>query len=98
MFPFLAEAILSWSEVYEEPDLTDLVVVDDAEAVRLARSLGDPALFVRSAAALLAQDGNDALLAEARSTAARIVAILPTADMRERFEAAEPIRRLGSLA
>jgi pimeloyl-ACP methyl ester carboxylesterase len=37
MFPFLAEAILAWSEVYEEPDLTDLVTVEDAEAVRLAR-------------------------------------------------------------
>lgn len=37
LFPFLAEAILSWSEVYDEPDLDDLVVVRDAEAVRLAR-------------------------------------------------------------
>ncbi|HKY14936.1 MAG TPA: lipase family protein [Microthrixaceae bacterium] len=37
IFPFLAETILAWSEVYEEPDLTDLVSVEDAEAVRLAR-------------------------------------------------------------
>jgi pimeloyl-ACP methyl ester carboxylesterase len=37
LFPFLAEVILAWSEVYDEPDLTDLVVVRDAEAVRLAR-------------------------------------------------------------
>lgn len=37
LFPFLAEAILAWSEVYEEPDLTELVVVEEAENVRLAR-------------------------------------------------------------
>jgi pimeloyl-ACP methyl ester carboxylesterase len=37
IFPFTAEAILSWSEVYEEPHLDDLVVVADAEKVRLAR-------------------------------------------------------------
>jgi fermentation-respiration switch protein FrsA (DUF1100 family) len=37
IFPFTAEAILAWSEVYEEPNLTDLVVVEDAENVRLAR-------------------------------------------------------------
>jgi acetyl esterase/lipase len=37
VFPFTAEAILSWAEVYQEPELTDLVNVQDAEAVRLAR-------------------------------------------------------------
>ncbi len=37
LFPFTAEALLAWSEVYEEPELSDLVVVEDAEAVRLAR-------------------------------------------------------------
>jgi pimeloyl-ACP methyl ester carboxylesterase len=37
LFPFLAEAALSWSEVYEEPDLDDVFVVDDAEGARLAR-------------------------------------------------------------
>jgi acetyl esterase/lipase len=36
-FPFLAEALLSWSRVYHELDLRDLVVVEDAERVRLAR-------------------------------------------------------------
>lgn len=36
VFPFTAEAILSWAEVYEELELTDLVVVEDAEAARLA--------------------------------------------------------------
>jgi len=38
IFPFTAEAVLAWSEVYAEPDLSDLVVVPDAEKVRLARA------------------------------------------------------------
>lgn len=37
VFPFTAEAILSWSEVYHEANLTDLVVVADAEKARLAQ-------------------------------------------------------------
>jgi hypothetical protein len=37
VFPFTAEAILSWSEVYHEAELTDLVVVADAEKARLAQ-------------------------------------------------------------
>jgi fermentation-respiration switch protein FrsA (DUF1100 family) len=37
VFPFTAEAILSWAEVYEQANLTDLVVVDDAEKARLAQ-------------------------------------------------------------
>ena len=37
VFPYTAEAILSWSEVYEEANLEDLVVVADAEKARLAQ-------------------------------------------------------------
>jgi acetyl esterase/lipase len=37
VFPFTAEAILSWSEVYNEANLDDLVVVADAEKARLAQ-------------------------------------------------------------
>jgi len=65
------------------------------EAVRIARSLGDPALFLRAASALLALDGNDTLAAEASTTASRMLVSLPTEAMRERFLAAEPVRRLG---
>jgi dipeptidyl aminopeptidase/acylaminoacyl peptidase len=36
VFPFTAEAILAWSDVYEQTSLTDLVVVQDAERARLA--------------------------------------------------------------
>jgi hypothetical protein len=36
VFPYTAEAILAWSDVYEQTSLTDLVVVADAERARLA--------------------------------------------------------------
>ncbi|HYW89071.1 MAG TPA: tetratricopeptide repeat protein, partial [Chloroflexota bacterium] len=56
-------------------------------AVDIARSLGDPALFLRGATALLAIDGDDGLAAEADSAAQHIVSHLPTPEMRERFQA-----------
>jgi dipeptidyl aminopeptidase/acylaminoacyl peptidase len=37
VFPYTAEAILAWAEVYHETELTDLVVVEDAEKARLAQ-------------------------------------------------------------
>ncbi len=37
VFPFAAEAVLGWAEVYEQTELLDLVVVEDAETARLAR-------------------------------------------------------------
>jgi Secretory lipase len=37
IFPYTAEAILAWAEVYHETALTDLVVVADAEKARLAQ-------------------------------------------------------------
>jgi class 3 adenylate cyclase/DNA-binding SARP family transcriptional activator/tRNA A-37 threonylcarbamoyl transferase component Bud32 len=66
-------------------------------AVQLARPQADPALFLRSVAALLELDGDDQLVAEARATAGRILARLPTEEMRERFRAAEPVRLIGRL-
>ena len=48
-------------------------------------------------AALLELDGDDKLAAEARETAGRILAHLPTEEMRERFRAAEPVRLIGRL-
>jgi DNA-binding SARP family transcriptional activator/class 3 adenylate cyclase/tetratricopeptide (TPR) repeat protein len=72
-------------------------VGDLKTAVKLARAQTDPALFLRSAAALLEQDGDDLLAAEARATAARILARLPTEEMRARFRVAEPVRLIGRL-
>ena len=67
-------------------------------AVTTARSLGDPAVFLRAGAALLSLDGDDALAAETRSTAERILLRLPTPEMRERFQTSETVRTLFSSA
>jgi class 3 adenylate cyclase/tetratricopeptide (TPR) repeat protein len=72
-------------------------VTDLKAAVDLARPFGDPALFVRAASGLLATDGNDALLAEARGAAHRALGALPDEELRRRFAAAEPVQALGSL-
>jgi hypothetical protein len=65
--------------------------------VALARPVGDPALPLRAAVPLLAIDGDDALAAEARQAAGRIVAALPDETMRRRFDDAEPVRTLYRL-
>jgi tetratricopeptide (TPR) repeat protein len=67
------------------------------DAVRLARPMGDPALFLRAATTLLVLDGDDLLLSETRRTAGQILAELPDAEMRRQFEAAEPVRLLAPL-
>jgi hypothetical protein len=72
-------------------------IADLRSAVKLARTMGDPALFLRAASTLLATEGDDALLAETRTTARSIKAELPNERMRRCFEAAEPVRLLGQL-
>ena len=72
-------------------------ICDLRHAVALARPVGDPAMFLRAASALLALDGDGDLAAEARAATKRIAAALPDEEMRRRFEAAEPVRLLGSL-
>ena len=71
-------------------------VAEFQEAVRVARTVGDPALFFRTATALLDADGDDALAREARDTAKRMAAALPD-DLRQGFERAEPVHRLARL-
>ncbi len=71
---------------------TKEAIADLSRAVTLARPVGDPALFLRPAAELLAVDGDDSLAAEAGTAVQRILGALPDADMRGRFEAAEPVR------
>jgi len=61
-------------------------------AVELLRPIGDPALFLRAAATLINLEGDDMLLAEARSAAQRIIIALPNDEMRHTFEAAETVR------
>ena len=69
---------------------------DLRNAVQLARSMGDPALFIRVSATLLSIDGDSALFSEARLTARRISAELPDDEMRRLFRTAAPVQLLGS--
>jgi class 3 adenylate cyclase/tetratricopeptide (TPR) repeat protein len=70
---------------------TPEAVADLRHAVGIARSVGDPALVLRSASALLAIDPSDELAREASSMAGLIRSHLPTTEMRERFEARTPL-------
>ncbi len=73
-------------------------IADLRHAIEVTRPVGDPAMFLRVATALLVIEGDDALLAEARATAQRISAALPDEAMRQRFLQAEPVRKLGKLS
>ena len=52
-------------------------IADAQHAVSLARSLGDPVMFLRSVTALLDLDGSDQLAAETRQAVQRITSALP---------------------
>ena len=71
-------------------------IKDLQPAVQSARTMGDPALFLRAATTLLATAGEDSLSQETRATARRIRNELDT-EMRLQFESAEPVRMLGPL-
>ncbi|HEY7092171.1 MAG TPA: hypothetical protein VH393_03270, partial [Ktedonobacterales bacterium] len=86
-----AEALISLNRHQEA--LSDL-----RATVTLARPVGDPAMFLRATAPLLALDGDDALLAEARAAARRIASELRDAETLARFQSAEQVRALGKLA
>ena len=73
---------------------THAAIADLRHAVDLARPVGDPAMFVRAAAGLLALDGNDTLAAEAHATANQILVALPDTEMRHRFADAEVLQSL----
>jgi tetratricopeptide (TPR) repeat protein/transcriptional regulator with XRE-family HTH domain len=63
-------------------------------AVDRARSTHDPAMLLKPAASLLAIDGSDTVLAEARSAVARIVTALPHGTIVDRFQDAGPVRAI----
>jgi tetratricopeptide (TPR) repeat protein len=76
-------------------------IVELRAGLEKARALGDPAMRVRLAAALLALNGDDELAAETAATVEQIVAALPDPTVRQRFEEAEPVclvRRLAPAA
>jgi tetratricopeptide (TPR) repeat protein/predicted Ser/Thr protein kinase len=62
---------------------------DAARAVDLARRLGDPAVLLSSLNTLLTIEGTDAVAAEARAAAARIVEHLDDRQLRETFLASD---------
>jgi ATP/maltotriose-dependent transcriptional regulator MalT len=72
-------------------------LVELRAAVNVARTTGDPALLLRTAALLLAIEGDERVLAEARSAVEQIADHLPDAGMRQQFAAAEPVRLLARL-
>jgi tetratricopeptide (TPR) repeat protein len=65
----------------------DKALGDLRTAVKRARKLGDPGVFLRAAAALLAVEGDDTVSAEARAVAQQTAASLPTLNLREQFQA-----------
>lgn len=93
------EALALWTRARALHTLgrTHEAIADLQRAVNLARRIGDPASFLRTATALLEMAGDDALLSEARATAKKILTALPDEEMRQRFLAAEPVRALGNL-
>jgi hypothetical protein len=80
--------LASRAQALRELGRTREAIVDLRAAVALARRVGDPALFVRVPAGLLAVDGDDALAAEAGVAARRIAGALPDERVRGCFEAA----------
>jgi tetratricopeptide (TPR) repeat protein len=74
---------------------THEAITDLRRAIELARSMGDPAMLLRTLTTLLPIDGSDPLLAEARATAQTIFAALPNADMQARFRSAQTVQQLA---
>jgi DNA-binding CsgD family transcriptional regulator len=66
-------------------------------AVEITREVGDPALLLGAAAALLSVEDDDVTSAEARGAAEHMLAHLPE-EMKPGFEAAEPVQLINKLA
>jgi tetratricopeptide (TPR) repeat protein len=84
------QALASLGRIHE-------AAADLRNALELARPTGDPALFLKVAAVLLAVEGDDLLAVEARTTVQRISAALPNDEMRHIFEAAEPVQQIATV-
>ncbi len=66
-------------------------IADLRQAVEVVRPMGAPALFLRASSALLAVEGDDTLVSEARQATERILANLPE-DMQPSFLATTPVQ------
>jgi tetratricopeptide (TPR) repeat protein len=67
-------------------------IVEARRGVDLIRPVQAPALFVRAAAGLLALEGEDSVLAEARDAVHNVAAALTSETIRRSFLAAEPVQ------
>jgi hypothetical protein len=74
---------------------TNEAISDLRRAIEFARSMGDPAMLLRTLTALLPIDGSDPLLAEARATAQSMLVALPNAEMQARFRSAQTVQQLA---
>ena len=80
---------------------TEAAAADLRAALAPAERLNDPAVRLRLLTALLAIDGDDGILAQARDVAQSIFEQLPTSEMRRTFQNAPPLqdfKLLGSTA
>ncbi len=94
---YVAAGLETRAKVLAALGRTPEAIAELRAAVGLARGMGDPALFIRTATALLPLDGSDALLSETRGIARKILAALPSDEMRRNFQAAQPVRSLGPI-
>jgi ATP/maltotriose-dependent transcriptional regulator MalT len=69
-----------------------------AEAVEVARSMGDPSLFLHNAAAALAAGGDEHLATDARLAVERMLANISDATMRRNFEGSAPVQDVYKLS
>ena len=91
-----ALALMTSARALGELDRIHEAAENARRAVAFARRTGDPALVLSALDVLLALDGDDALLAEARTLIGSITAALAKADetMRSRFATSETVRRI----
>ena len=72
-------------------------LVDLRNALDVARTISDPALFLQIASILLAVEYDEALALEASTTRQSMSAALPDNEMRQIFAVAEPVRQIARL-
>ncbi len=92
-----ALALMTSARAHGELGQTHEAATNARRAIAFARRTGDPALLLSALDVLLALDGDDALLAEARTLIGSITAALAIADemMHSRFVASEIVRRIS---
>jgi ATP/maltotriose-dependent transcriptional regulator MalT len=91
-----ALALITSARALGEQHRTHEAAANARRAIASARRTGDPPLLLSALDVMLALDGDDALLAEARTLIGSITAALATADetMRSRFVTSEIVRRI----